>query len=47
MKTEDHYSPHELEIAHRLGQPLPDVMTEGGPGVPNQGLVPPAGGGGG
>lgn len=46
MKTEDHYSPQELEIAHRLRQRLPDVMTEGGQGVPNQGLVPPAGGGG-
>lgn len=40
MKTEDHYSPQELEIAHILGQPLPDVMVEGGPGVPNQGEMP-------
>lgn len=40
MKTEDHYSPQELEIAHVLGQPLPDVMVEGGPGVPNQGEMP-------
>ncbi len=46
MKTEDHYSPLELEIANRLGQPVPDVMVEGGPGVPNQGLGIPAGGGG-
>jgi len=35
MKTEDHYSPQELEWAKRLGQPLPNVMEEGGPGVPN------------
>ncbi|MEX0912590.1 MAG: NADH-quinone oxidoreductase subunit C [Gemmatimonadota bacterium] len=47
MKTEDHYSPRELELAHRLGQKLPDVMVEGGPGVPNQGLNPGAGMGGG
>ncbi|MEX2583968.1 MAG: NADH-quinone oxidoreductase subunit C [Gemmatimonadota bacterium] len=40
MKTEDHYSPGELELAKRLGQPLPDVMVDGGPGVPNQGLGP-------
>jgi len=40
MKTEDHYSPQELDIAHALGQPLPDVMVEGGPGVPNQGEMP-------
>lgn len=40
MRTEDHYSPLELEIAEMLGQPLPDVMTEGGPGVPNQGEMP-------
>jgi NADH-quinone oxidoreductase subunit C len=43
MKTEDHYSPKELEVAARLGQRLPDVMTEGGPGVPNAGLVPGGG----
>jgi NADH-quinone oxidoreductase subunit C len=47
MKTEDHYSPGELETARRLGQRLPDVMVEGGPGVPNQGLMPGAGMGGG
>jgi NADH-quinone oxidoreductase subunit C len=40
MQTEDHYSPQELEIAHALNQPLPDVMVEGGPGVPNQGEMP-------
>lgn len=40
MKTEDHYSPQELEIAHVLGQPLPDVIVEGGPGQPNQGEMP-------
>jgi NADH-quinone oxidoreductase subunit C len=28
MKTEDHYSPQELEIAQLLGQPLPDVFVE-------------------
>jgi NADH-quinone oxidoreductase subunit C len=39
MKTEDHYSPRELEVANRLGQRLPDPMEEGGPGVPNQGLT--------
>jgi NADH-quinone oxidoreductase subunit C len=45
MKTEDHYSPYELELARRLNQPLPDVMAEGGPGVPNQGIMPGIGGG--
>ncbi|MDQ3556519.1 MAG: NADH-quinone oxidoreductase subunit C [Gemmatimonadota bacterium] len=36
MKTEDHYSPAELEIAHLLNQRLPDPMSEeGGPGAPN------------
>lgn len=45
MKTEDHYSPHELEVARRLGQVLPDPMAEGGPGVPSQGLAPGVGGG--
>jgi len=38
MKTEDHYSPQELELAEQLGQPLPDVMVEGGLGVPNVGM---------
>jgi len=43
MKTEDHYSPRELEVARRLGQKLPEVMTEGGPGVPNAALDPTGG----
>lgn len=47
MKTEDHYSPYELELAKRLRQPLPDVMVEGGPGVPTQGVMPGIGGAGG
>jgi NADH-quinone oxidoreductase subunit C len=39
MKTQDHYSPREIEVARRLGQPLPDVMGEdGGPGIPNPGM---------
>jgi NADH-quinone oxidoreductase subunit C len=38
MRTEDHYSPRELLVARHLGQPLPDVMVEGGPGVPNPGM---------
>jgi NADH-quinone oxidoreductase subunit C len=38
MKTEDHYSPGEIEVARRLRQPLPDVMVEGGPGVPSPGM---------
>lgn len=47
MQTEDHYSPRELELAERLGQPLPEVMGEGGgEGVPNQGIMPGIGGGG-
>jgi len=46
MKTEDHYSPRELELARRLGQKLPNPMEEGGPGVPNQGLNPGVGIGG-
>jgi NADH-quinone oxidoreductase subunit C len=46
MKTEDHYSPYELELAKRLRQPLPDVMVEGGPGVPNPGVMPGIGGSG-
>lgn len=46
MKTEDHYSPRELEVARRLGQPIPDVLVEGGPGVPNQGFGPGMGIGG-
>jgi NADH-quinone oxidoreductase subunit C len=47
MKTEDHYSPHEIEVARRLGQILPEVTIEGGPGVPNPGLNPGIGGTGG
>ena len=39
MTTADHYSPYEIEVARRLGQPLPQVMAEdGGPGVPNVGM---------
>ncbi|HEX2078323.1 MAG TPA: NADH-quinone oxidoreductase subunit C [Longimicrobium sp.] len=37
MKTEDHYSPQELEIAHMLGQGLPEVFdpsdASGGGGI--------------
>jgi NADH-quinone oxidoreductase subunit C len=29
MKTEDHYSPRELEIAHLLGQSVPDPFNQG------------------
>jgi NADH-quinone oxidoreductase subunit C len=29
MKTEDHYSPQELETAHALGQGLPEVFNPG------------------
>ena len=39
MKTEDHYSPGELALAEEIGQQLPDVMVEGGPGVPHEGLT--------
>ena len=43
MKTEDHYSPEELDIAQMLQQPLPEVMgRDGGPGAPNP--MPAAGG---
>ncbi|HEX6926226.1 MAG TPA: NADH-quinone oxidoreductase subunit C [Longimicrobiaceae bacterium] len=39
METADHYSPYEIDLARRLGQPLPDVMGEdGGPGEPNVGM---------
>lgn len=39
LKTEDHYSPYEIELARRLGQPLPAVMSDdGGPGEPNRGM---------
>lgn len=47
MKTEDHYSPYELEVARRIGQRLPEVMVEGGPGVPEPGMMPGIGGAGG
>ena len=44
MQTEDHYSPQELEVARRLGQPLPDVFAEeSGQGQPNP--MPGASGG--
>ena len=44
MQTEDHYSPYELEVARRLGQPLPDVFAEeSGQGQPNP--MPGASGG--
>lgn len=46
MKIEDHYSPHELEVARKLGQVLPDPMVEGISGVPNPGLMPSVGEGG-
>ncbi len=39
METEEHYSPREIELARRLGQPLPDVMADGGPGEPNPGMT--------
>ena len=39
MQTADHYSPYELDLARRLGQPLPEVMgAEGGPGETNVGM---------
>lgn len=39
MKTEDHYSPYEVELARKLGQPLPNVMgDDGGPGSPERAL---------
>jgi NADH-quinone oxidoreductase subunit C len=45
MKTEDHYSPAELDIAHVLGQPLPEVFDESGTGS-QQGQFGGMGGGG-
>jgi NADH-quinone oxidoreductase subunit C len=33
MKTEDHYSPQELEIAQLLGQELPDVFDDAASGA--------------
>lgn len=39
LRLEDHYSPYEINLARRLGQPLPDVMgDDGGPGEPNVGM---------
>ncbi|HEX2204761.1 MAG TPA: NADH-quinone oxidoreductase subunit C [Longimicrobium sp.] len=45
MKTEDHYSPAELEIAHVLGQSVPDPFNEGETGA-QQGQFGGMGGGG-
>jgi NADH-quinone oxidoreductase subunit C len=47
MKTEDHYSPAELEVARRLGQRLPNPMDEMNTGVPQPGINPGVGIGGG
>jgi NADH-quinone oxidoreductase subunit C len=39
LRTEDHYSPYEIDLARRLGQPLPDVMVEESPlGEPSTGM---------
>ena len=44
MQTSDHYSPQEMELAQKLGQKLPDPMSqEGGPGEPNP-IMPGVGG---
>ena len=45
MKTEDHYSPAELEIAHVLGQPVPEPFNDGDTGA-QQGQFGGMGGGG-
>jgi NADH-quinone oxidoreductase subunit C len=45
MKTEDHYSPMELEIAHVLGQGVPDPF-DGGEAGAQQGQFGGMGGGG-
>ena len=45
LKTEDHYSPAELEIAHVLGQPVPDPF-DGGEAGAQQGQFGGMGGGG-
>jgi len=45
QKTEDHYSPRELEIAHLLGQTLPDPFNKGETGS-QQGQFGGMGGGG-
>jgi NADH-quinone oxidoreductase subunit C len=44
QRTEDHYSPMELEIAHVLGQAVPEPFAGTGD-VPGQGDVPSAGAG--
>jgi NADH-quinone oxidoreductase subunit C len=44
MRTEDHYSPGELEIAHVLGQPVPEPFSPGEAG--GQGQFGGMGGGG-
>jgi NADH-quinone oxidoreductase subunit C len=38
MSLEDHYSPYEIALARKLGQALPEVSLEGGPGEPNVGM---------
>ena len=39
METADHYSPYEVDLARKLGQPLPNVMGEdGGPGEAAPGM---------
>ena len=45
MQTEDHYSPQELQIAHVLGQPVPEPFNEGETGS-QQGQFGGMGGGG-
>ena len=45
LKTEDHYSPRELEIAHVLGQQVPDPFA-GGEGADQHGQFGGMGGGG-
>jgi len=46
QKTEDHYSPMELEIAHVLGQPVPDPFPAGEAGGGQHGQFGGMGGGG-
>ena len=39
LRTIDHYSPYEIELARRLGQPLPAVLGETqGAGEPQRGM---------
>ncbi len=45
LRTEDHYSPRELEIAHALNQPVPDPFA-GTEGAEQQGQFGGMGGGG-